>query len=172
MSVRLRSLVVALAAVALVAVPLSAEYFTLTLKSGATFVTRYQPEDAGWDPEKVVFLDEWGNLTSLKKVDIETITAETENRGFGRVINSTTIALGWAPNDAIDLNSEEGKAAAEQQRRADLIDSLAPPVYNQDQFVEPSQASGIPLSFVNGGNVVPPIGEPGLAPTTAQPPGQ
>lgn len=171
MSVRLRSLAVALAAVALVAVPASADSFNITLKNGTTFVSRYQPEDAGWDPDKMVFLDEWSNLISLHKGDVESITTDTEDRGFGKVINSTTIALGWAPNDALDPNSDEGKAALEQQQRADLAESLAPPVYNQEQFVEPSQASGIPLSFVGAGNTVPPMGEP-ITTAPAPPPQQ
>ncbi len=166
MSVRFRSLAVALVAVALIAVPASAEYFTITLKNGSTFITRYQPEDASWNPDKMIFLDEWGNLTSLHKSDVESIQTEVENRGFGRVINSTTIALGWAPNDALDPDSDEGKAALEQDRRADLADSLAPPVYNQQQFVEPSAASGIPLSFIGAGNTTPPLGEPGIASST------
>jgi len=172
MPVRLRSLAIALAAVALVAVPMSAETFNITLKNGSTFISRYQPEDASWDPNKMVFLDEWSNLVSLHKDEVESITTDTESRGFGKVINSTTIALGWAPNDAIDPSSDEGKAALEAQRREDLIDSLAPPVYNQEQFVEPSQASGIPLSFVGAGNTIPPMGEPNTAPAPAPPPQQ
>ena len=119
----------------------------------------------------MVFLDEWGNLISLHKAEVESITTDTENRGFGKVINATTIALGWAPNDALDPDSDEGKAALEQQERAALAESLAPPVYNQDQFVEPSQASGIPLSFVGAGNTVPPMGEP-ITTAPAPPPQQ
>ncbi|MCB1009649.1 MAG: hypothetical protein KDB94_12255 [Acidobacteria bacterium] len=172
MSVRLRSVAIALAAVALVAVPMSAETFTITLKNGSTFASRYQPEDASWDPDKMVFLDEWSNLISLRKDEVESIMTDTESRGFGKVINSTTIALGWAPNDALDPNSEEGKAALAAERREEFVESLTPPVYNQEQFVEPSQASGIPLSFIGAGETIPPMGEPIPAPASAPPPQQ
>jgi hypothetical protein len=172
MSARLRILAVALVAVAVCALPAAAEYYTITLKNGATFTTRYQPEDASWDPDKMIFLNEWGNSVSIVKDDVESISTSLENRGYGHMLNSTTIALGWAPNDAIDPDSEEGKAALEQQRLADAAAALAPPVYNQEQFVEPSAATGIPLSFVGAGNTTPPMGEPITAPPVSTPPGQ
>jgi hypothetical protein len=178
MAVRFRVFAVVSLAVAIAAVPVLAESYTLVLKNGNTFQTRYQPEDASWDPEKLTFLDEVGNLIALPKGDVDRITTETENRGFGHVLNSTTVAIGWAPNDAVDPDSEEGKAVIAAEDAFAAAAEGAPPIYTQEQFVEPSAATGLPITF--GGGTVPPMGgvntqpiisEPPSAPVTA-PPGQ
>ena len=143
----------------LVALPALGETYTLTLKNGNTFLTRYQPQDASWDAEKLVFLDEFGNQIALAKSDVDTLTTEFESRGFGHVLNSTTVAIGWAPNDAIDPDSDEGKAAAAQDALAGSGQQAPPPVYNQEQFVEPgATGGGLPLSFIGAGNYTPPMG--------------
>jgi len=160
MGVRTRFLVLAASVAvvgALAALPAAADVYTITLQNGTTFQTRYQPQDASWDAAKVVFLDEHGNQLSLLKSDVVTIETDLENRGFGHMLNSTTMALGWAPNDALDPDSDEGKAAAQaEQQRAGQPE--APPVYNQEQFVEPGAATGLPLSLVGAGNYTPPMG--------------
>jgi hypothetical protein len=168
MAVRFRVFAVVLLAAAVVAVPAFAESFTVLLKNGNSSQTRYQPEDASWDPEKLILLDEVGNLISVPRADVDRITTETENRGFGHVLNSTTVAIGWAPNDAVDPDSDEGKAVIATQQAADAAAAAAPPVYTQEQFVEPSAATGLPLSF--GGGTTPPMGSAG-EPVTAQPSG-
>jgi hypothetical protein len=152
------------------ALPAFAEAYTIQLTNGTTFLTRYQPEDASWDADKLVFLDEAGNLVALAKGDVETISTESENRGFGHVLNSTTLAIGWAPNDALDPDSEEGKSASVTQQAEDAAAALAQPVYNQQQFVEPSAATGLPLSFIGAGNVTPPMGGSGAEPVQSPPP--
>jgi hypothetical protein len=167
MAVAPRRFAVALLAAVIAAGPALAESFTLLLKNGNSFQTRYQPEDASWDPEKLIFLDEVGNLIALPKSDVDRITTETENRGFGHVLNSTTVAIGWAPNDAVDPDSDEGKAVVAAEDAAAAAAAAAPRVYDQQQFVEPSAASGLPLSFI-GGNVTPPLGS-AAEPSTAQP---
>lgn len=159
---------------ALVALPALAESYTITLKNGTSFLTRYQPEDASWDAEKLVFLDEHGNQLSLAKGDVESIGTELENRGFGHMLNATTLAIGWAPNDAIDPESDEAKAAAAGGQMGG--GQPAAPNYNQEQFVEPGAATGLPLSMVGAGNYTPPMGggmvaEPSPVGTTP-PPGQ
>lgn len=163
---------------ALAALPAFAESYTIALKNGNSFLTRYQPEDASWDAEKLVFLDEHGNLIALAKADVDSITTELENRGFGHVLNSTTLAIGWAPNDAIDPDSDEAKAAAAAGAAGQMGGGQqeAPPIYNQEQFVEPGAATGLPLSMVGAGNYTPPmgggtVGEPTAVGTTP-PPGQ
>jgi hypothetical protein len=145
---------------ALAALPAGAEINTITLQNGTTFLTRYQPQAASWDAAKIVFLDEFGNQISLPKGDVVTIQTDLENRGFGHMLNSTTMALGWAPNDALDPDSEEGKAALQaEQQRAGMPE--APPVYNQEQFVEPGQATGIPMGLVGyGSGFTPAMGSP------------
>jgi hypothetical protein len=158
MGVRTRCFALAVVAVvgAFSALPAAAEVYTITLQNGTTFLTRYQPEDASWDAAKLVFLNEQGNQISLPKADVTSIATEMENRGFGHMLNSTTMALGWAPNDAIDLDSDEGKAALQAEQRAGQQE--APPVYNQEQFVEPGAATGLPLSMIGAGNYTPPMG--------------
>lgn len=105
----LRSL--ALTALALaVAVPASATVYTIHLQNGTTFETRYQPEDAPWDANKIVFTNEWGNLMALPRDLIVRIESAVEASGFGHQLDTTTVALGWAPNDA----PADGRAVAER----------------------------------------------------------
>ncbi len=160
-----RSRVFALAAAvavfgALAALPAAADVYTITLQNGTTFQTRYQPQAASWDAAKIVFLDEFGNQLSLPKADVVTIQTDLENRGFGHMLNSTTMALGWAPNDALDPDSDEGKAALQAEAQRAMMPE-APPIYNQEQFVEPGQATGIPMGLVGyGSGYTPPMGSP------------
>ena len=171
-----RFAVVALAAatvVAFAAAPVAAETYTVAMKNGTTFTSRYQPQDASWDPAQIVLLTEWGNEIALAKADIDAVTAESESRGFGHVINTTTLAIGWAPNDALDPNSEEGKAAAADARAEAAAAGSAPTVYNQQQFVEPGQASGLPVnSPVLNTNYIPSVGEPASTTPPPTPPNQ
>ncbi len=159
MSARTRffTLAVAFAFVgALSALPAAADVYTITLANGTTFQTRYQPEDASWDPAKLVFLDELGNRLSLAKSDVVSIATDLETRGFGHMLNSTTMALGWAPNDALDPDSDEGKAALQAEAQRAMMQGSAQPVYNQQQFVEPGALSGLPV-WMTGINAVPQV---------------
>ena len=56
----------------------------------------YQPQVASWDKTKVVLLSEFGNWVGIDRVEIVDVTAETQQRGFGTVIDTTTISLGIA----------------------------------------------------------------------------
>lgn len=164
MSARTRffALVVSVAVVgALAALPAAADVYTITLANGTTFQTRYQPEDASWDPAKLVFLDELGNRLSLAKSDVVSIATDLETRGFGHMLNSTTMALGWAPNDALDPDSDEGKAALQAEAQRAMMQGGAQPVYNQQQFVEPGAATGLPFGLVGVSGMTPPMGTPG-----------
>ena len=130
-------LLLAVGMAALLAPAAEATVYTVTMKNGTTFDTRYQPEEASWDPDKVVVMTEFGNRVALPAAEIESVAVDSESRGFGHQVNSTTLALGWAPNDALDLNSEEGKAALAADAAAQAAAANAPQVYNQQQFVEP-----------------------------------
>jgi len=92
-------LVVPLLAVAL-ALPAAAEVFTVTLNNDAEFKTRYQPRQDPRDENKVIILTEFGNWVALQKPMISEIISDTEARGFGTVLDTNTIVIGWAPNDA------------------------------------------------------------------------
>ena len=128
----------ALALVALafvVAAPSAATVYTIHLKNGTTFETRYEPEDAPWDAGKLVFTNEWGNLMSLAKSEVERIETDIEVSGYGHALDSTTIALGWAPNDAPAPGSEAAAARAEAQAAdaagADVIEEE--PIYDVNE---------------------------------------
>jgi hypothetical protein len=129
-----------LAALALAA-PAAAELFTITLNSGHSFESRYEPMAASWNPELVMFMTDQGNWIALPRADVASIEAETEARGFGMVINTTTIDLGYAPQIA----GEEIPVDPYQQYLEALRQEQP---YSVQQFVEPSQAQGIPGSFI------------------------
>src|SRR6185295_19208755 len=94
--------VLAFTAIALLAAPIAAETYLLTLQNGTTIQSRYQPQESSWDAGMGLFMTETGNWIGMKKADIASVEQENNLRGFGFVINPTTVALGWAPNDAAD----------------------------------------------------------------------
>ncbi len=165
---------VALAAMSAFFAPAAeATVYTVTMKNGTTFDTRYQPEEASWDSNMVVLMTEFGNRIALPSVDIDSVTVDSESRGFGHQLNASTMALGWAPNDGLDMNSEEGKAflAAEAAGAAAGAAGQAPPVYNQQQFIEPGQTTGLPV-WMTGVNAVPQTAPVTQVPQAAQAPPQ
>lgn len=137
---------VLLFAVFLMAQPLTAELFTVKLANGSSFETRYEPAAAEWDESKVVFLSDVGNWIAVDRSEVLEVISEVNSRGFGLVIDSSTIAIGWAPNDAPE--AEEETAADPAARLLDYLEArdAQRPNYNVDQFVEPSQAGsgGLP----------------------------
>lgn len=149
-------LLVAVAMAALFAPAASATVYTVTMKNGTTFETRYQPEEASWDENMVVLMTEFGNRVALPAADIDSVTVDSESRGFGHQLNASTMILGWAPNDSLDLNSDEGKAYLASEAAAAAAAAQAPTVYNQQQFVEPAALSGMP-TWMTGINAVPQV---------------
>ena len=156
---------------ALVLTPVAANVFTVHLTNGATFETRYQPKLAAGDSNKVLFVTDVGNRIYLHVDDISEITHSSDVQGFGTMINTTTIALGWAPND----NPVPGEA----DPRADMLNYLrdqqrARPDYSVDQFVSTEDAGiggGLPAwdlapGTLGGGqtNVIVPPRAPAPAP--------
>lgn len=121
---------------------LAAQQFTIELKNGTTFLSRYPPEEAPWDSTKIVFLSEFGNLISISTAEVASVKSEAELKGFGHMLNATTIALGWAPNDAIDPDSEEGRSQAALDRYYEALGAANQPAQpaSVEQFVDPSQA--------------------------------
>ena len=158
---------------AVLPVAATAAIYTVTLANGTTFDTRYQPQYASWDPEKVILLTEFGNQIAFAASDIQGVTVDTETRGFGYQIDTTTMALGWAPNDQMDPYSDEGKAAlAAQAAMAADAARNAQPSYTQQQFVDPSALTGMPV-WMTGINAVPQTAPPTVGqPMIASPPNQ
>lgn len=147
----------------LVSLPAQAGAFTVHLDNDTSFETLRQPKQAPWDDEIVLVLTEAGNWIGLPKADIERITAAVEVRGIGRVIDSKTIALGTLANDAPtdeELAAESAELSPLDRflERYEELSAEAPaqPVYNQQQFVNPDQATGIPLNYL--GDFAAPIG--------------
>lgn len=121
----------------LVLAPAVANMYTVHLTNGATFETRYQPKAVAGDNSKVLFVTDVGNRIYLHRDDISEITHSSDVQGFGTMINTTTISLGWAPND--------NPAPGEDDPRADILNYLrdqqrARPDYSVDQFVSTEDA--------------------------------
>lgn len=163
-----------LLALALLAAPAGAETFEVTLTDGTVLETRYQPQEASWDPTTVLFLSEVGNWIGIPKDLIASVVSDTEDLGFGTRIDSTTISLGNAPNDATLPEEQQvaagqpapgspaaaAAAAANQQNallEAYLQQRAAEQSYTIQQFVEPTETQGIPSRFVGSptGGVTP-----------------
>lgn len=139
----------ALAALVFVA-PASAIVFAIHLHNGATFETRFEPQDAEYDEGKVVFVDEVGVLIALSKADIDRIESDVQVSGFGHVIDDTTIAVGWAPNDAPEAGSVEDQArqAALGAGEADPAAGQTGGAYNSDNL--PPTMQIIPTTSASG----------------------
>ncbi len=141
-----RSLPFLAVAVLVTSLPALAETFSVVLKNGSQFETRYRPTVAEWDDSKVLLVTATGNRITLSRDDIETITADTEVKGYGKVINTTTIAIGLAPNDAPvpggELEEQSDpltRVLQDLQRRPARRRQVA----NVRQFVEPPVAGQV-----------------------------
>ena len=145
----------AVGAVALLAAPLAAETYLITLQNGSTIQSRYQPQESSWDAGMVLFMTETGNWVGLKKSDIVSVEQENNLRGFGFVINPTTVALGWAPNDAVDPAATEGDLAARLLQALGGGQQQTPQTrdYSVQQGVSTEQTQGIPFNYIAGGQV-------------------
>ena len=141
-------LLVAVAMCALFAPAAEATVYTVTMKN------------------LVVLMTEFGNRVALPAAEIDSVAVDSESRGFGHQLNNTTMALGWAPNDGMDMDSDEGKAYLASEAAAAAAASQAQPVYNQQQFVDLSQLTGMP-TWMTGINSVPQV-----QPVVVRPPSQ
>ncbi|MCH9650682.1 MAG: hypothetical protein K0U98_20795 [Deltaproteobacteria bacterium] len=142
----------------------AAQTFTVHLENGNEFETLRQPKQAPWDENTVLVLTDAGNWIGLAKADVERISSSVEDSGFGRIIDSKTIAIGLLANDA-PVEGEPGEsteggaegAAISQilNRYNEFMDGLeertfssgsaAEESYSTEQFVEPGSSTGVPL---------------------------
>ena len=152
---------VALLLIALVAAsPLAADVFTVKLANGKSFKSRYQPIESPRAEGKIQFLTDTGNWIALSKDNVISVESDTESRGFGKVIDTQTIALGWDPTGATtETATEEGQDPTAQLLnyliQQDQQSSAREP-YSTQQFVDPSEAGGIPMWMTN--TTTPPMG--------------
>jgi hypothetical protein len=165
---RVPMLVALLAAMA--ALPATAEVYSVTLTNGSLFESRYLPRQATWDAGMMELATETGAWIALPKSLVQSITAMSETKGFGRVIDTTTIDLGFAPNDLPEVAVTVDNSAIALQEAMNRS-------YDIQQFSEPNQAGrgtsggGLPIWGVaggGGGGFTPPL--PAPAPVPAPPP--
>lgn len=140
----------------LVAFPMvaTAGTYTITLDNGLSFTTRYQPKVSQPDESKVMLLTDQGNWIALPKELVSEVTSSIESRGFGRVIDTTTIALGFAPNE-VDPQEAAGSAADPTSALLQYLtqrDSGQQRDYSVEQFVdtEGAGAGGFPSTYGSG----------------------
>jgi hypothetical protein len=140
-----------LVALALLAVPASADVFYVTLTNGTVVETARQPQQASWDPNMVLLLTEVGNWVGFPKEEVQSVRAEDPTQGFGIRISDKAIALGRAPNDLPDETKTKEELIAERylelnNRMLDLQEQRQN--YSIQQFAEPgSVGAGIPVSY-------------------------
>ncbi len=131
--------------------PAMARIFRVQLKNGNSFMTRYQPKVAEWDENKVVLTTDVGNRISLHLEDIADIEALSEMKGFGTVIDTTTIVLGWAPNDA-PTETDPGAEAQFQQYLESLMGNRRQNTVQQFVNTEDAGQGGLSPWEFGGGN--------------------
>lgn len=177
-----RPVFIVIALMFLIVVPAMSAVYTIHMKNGNSFESRYKPRIAGWDENKILVTTDVGNKITLYRDDVVDITTDTEAQGFGTVIDTTTIVLGWAPNDSPQPGDEQVDPGVAMLRA--LQERGGRPDYSVQQFVEPEQAGasqgggGLPAwefggsPYGGGGSetviVAPPSG-PAAPPPSAQP---
>jgi len=151
-------LALALIGAAVLAAPAAlADVYTVTLANGQSYLSRYSPEEASWDPNTILVHTETGNWIGVERGRIVNVTSQVEVRGHGQRIDATTVYMGRTAN--------ANPAPGQQQERDPQLDLLQA-IYDQqlqqenytiEQFVEPGETGGgIPVGFTQ--QVTPPIG--------------
>ena len=159
--------------IALVAVPAAAEVYIVTLTNGNTFLSKYKPREATYDTSKLLIMTEVGNIIAIDKEFIAEVASDTENRGLGLVIDTSTIMIGYSLNDA-PIPGEEGEGGQGQFQFPGGVPGQAfpggafpgfsqPAPMSAPLVGEPNGGGGIPVSFVTGG-LVPTSPPAGYAP--------
>ena len=171
-------------ALALLALPATAEVFHVTLVNGNTVDSSLQPQQASWDPNMVMLMTEVGNWVGFPKEEIADIKVVDPTAGFGIRISSTAIALGRFSNDLPDptkgpQDDVNSRYLALANRALDLQQQQQH--YSIQQGVSTEQTQGIPAAFAGygaGGLTPGPVGLPqqpsteGSQPVPVQPPGE
>lgn len=144
---------------------LGAQAYEITLLNGNTFLAKGEPEEASYDPEKLVFQTADGNRISLRQDEIQLIELDADNLGFGSILDTQIVVIGITANDYVEPEPGELEGAYRflaQQGQTGIPgltgpigfggNPFAPQTYSAPQFAEPNTTGGgIPLSFVNSG---------------------
>lgn len=136
----------------LVATSAQALFFTVTLKNGTTFETRYRPVQADWDPEVSMFLSDRGNWVAIHNDEIADISSVFEESGFGYQLDTSTRFIGWSPNDLVETKTDEEGNVIDEARYDPEAGQGASTNYSVDQFlnVPTSAAYGNPTAAGGG----------------------
>ena len=126
-------------AMALTATVASAVTYTVTLTNGTTFETRYRPVRAEWDDTIALISTDRGNQIAIARDEIAGVTSDVEASGFGYQVSTTTLFVGWSPNEGGDEEGEGGEGGGEDSRFAP---EPPQPSYTLEQFVNPGQLLG------------------------------
>lgn len=155
------ALVCALLTLAAAPAPAQGEVFHVKLRNGTVIDTLYQPQQATFDPNVVILLSDAGNWIGVDQRTIESVVSESQIRGFGVALNFNTVAIGWAPNDAVDPAAMQAnpQAATLQALQNIYQQQQEQAHYTIPQFVSTEQTSGIPARLV-GGAMLPGIPAP------------
>jgi hypothetical protein len=143
--------------------PVAAEVYTITLTNGTTFESRYQPRQATWDASMMEFLTETGNWAALPRTLVSEVVPQSETKGFGRVMDTTTVDLGFAPNDLPEATTA-GQVA--NPAGADAFNRN----YDVQQFAEPNSGGGLPVWGMGGSFSSAPSAIPAAPPAPAPAP--
>ncbi len=125
-----------------------ARYYTVTLTNGTTFQTRYRPVPAEWDENVVMLHTDRGNWIGLYADEIADVSSHAETTGFGYQLDTTTLFVGWTPNDVFDGTGEgEGEggpdgAPTQQGPNLEEMFPEPPPSDVLQQFVDIPGAEG------------------------------
>lgn len=136
------------------ALPVQAEVFHVKLRNGSVIDTLYQPQQATYDPNVVILLSDAGNWIGIDQRTIESVETESQIRGFGIALNFNTIAIGWAPNDAVDpatLQANPQAATLQALQNMYQQQQQEQAHYTIPQFVSTDETAGIPARLVGGG---------------------
>lgn len=144
--------------VTLIALPASAAVFTVTLTNGSEIDTRYRPVESPADSNKIQLITEHGNWITLPKSLVESIESDFEARGFGTVLDTNTVVLGYSINDLpVDAEGEPGAAdALLQYLRGPQADPFTATQFGQTIEVGGTPTGGVPMGFTN--RTTPPLG--------------
>jgi len=135
MTTRALRLIALAAVLLLVTTSAQALFFTVTLKNGTTFETRYRPVQADWDPEISMFLSDRGNWVAIPNDEIEDVVSVFEESGFGYQLDTTTRFIGWSPNDLVETKVDKDGNVTESARYDLGADQGAATDYSIDQFI-------------------------------------
>lgn len=151
-----RSILALLAAVGLglAAVPSTAiNSYIVNLKNGSTIISKYRPVESHFDESLMMLMTAAGNTIAIPKADIDTIVSDLENRGFGVVIDTTTVVVGRTANDASVESEEAILSDLSTYSAINNILNITGGFNNTAGFssdVQPASPAGsIPLNFVS-----------------------